>query len=107
MGDRVSISYKKDDEESATLYSHWGGFKFAQEALRHAKAVATKRQANREGTPLDRLEPATMLVDFIRASTKDMQAVKSDLYLPNPPDRGDNIDNGHFTINLDTMELEK
>ena len=37
MGDRVSISFKNGDEESVSLFHHWGGVEFPGMALKWAK----------------------------------------------------------------------
>jgi hypothetical protein len=108
MGDRVSISFKKSDEESVTLFAHWGGREFAEEALTYAREL--KRE--REGSvllPIDRLEPNTVMVDFIRELTSHMrkdQRVDGNFYLGIDEYSGDNSDNGHFTINLDALEFD-
>ncbi len=50
--------------------------------------------------PLGRLEPGTVMVDFIRALTKDCESVNSNYYLGKDDMDGDNSDNGHFTIDV-------
>lgn len=98
MGDRISISFKNGFNESVCLFSHWGGKEF----LEDAKQYVVDLEKEREGScnPIDRLEPETVMVDFIRYLTKDMKRVESDLYLGASQHDGDNSDNGHFTINL-------
>lgn len=98
MGARASVSFKKEDQESVTLFNHWGGEEFAQEA----KDYVNKLKAERTGSmmPLDRFEPETVMVDFIRHLTKDMPRVESSLYLGKDSTDGDNRDYGHTVIEL-------
>lgn len=99
MGDRVSVSFRKDGRESVSLFSHWGGVEFAAEAEAFARKLEKEKSGN-NFAPLDRLEPDTVMVDFIRHLTKDMERVESDLYLGKDSNSGDNGDNGHFIIDL-------
>ena len=102
MGDRISISFTKDGEESVALFSHWGGEEFhntARDYARHLKESVGTSVLN----PLDRLEPRTVMVDFIREITKDMSRVESNFYLGKNANDGDNSDNGHYTVDLDTI----
>jgi len=103
MGDRVSISFVKDDWESPTLFSHWGGIEFVEYALQYAIDLV-KRKKGTTVTPLDRLEPQTVLVDFIRHITKNEKEINSDLYLGRDFNDGDNSDNGHYQIILPDKE---
>ena len=99
MGDRVSVSFKNKGEESVVLFDHWGGREFAEKAADYAERLK-EEVGNKETQPLDRLEPNTVMVDFIREVTKDMERVVSGLYLGATPDDGDSSDNGHFTIDV-------
>ncbi len=105
MGDRVSISFRKGNEESVVLFSHWQGYGFAEKALDYADRLRDKNGNNEVIYPLDRLEPNTVMVDFIRHVTKDLRRVESDLYLASNQNEGDNSDNGHFVIDLDSIEI--
>ena len=106
MGDRVSISFKNGTYESVALFHHNGGAEFATEALAYAKELKAERGDSRI-MPLDRLEPDTVMVDFIRYITHDLNRVLSSLYLGKDGSDGDNSNNGHFVINLETMTLEQ
>jgi len=102
MGDRVSISFKNKDEESVALFSHWGGMSFVEIAQQYA-ADLKKSKEGKTLMPLDRLEPQTVMVDFIRYLFKEIVStdeVESNYYLGKDKDSGDNGDNGHFTIEL-------
>ena len=57
--------------------------------------------------PLDRLEPGTVMVDFIREYTKDLKIVNSNYYLAKSDEEGDNSDNGHWTIDLETGDTDE
>jgi hypothetical protein len=102
MGDRVSISFKTGKEESVVLFNHWGGKEFASEALDYAQDLMDIRTGEVE--PLDRFEPNTVMVDFIRHITKTMARVESSLYLGKDQNDGDNSDNGHFVILFDVKK---
>ena len=107
MGDRVSISFKNGNDESVTLCSHWGGYEFVKTAERYTRKLLKESKKNGESLPLDRLEPETVMVDFIREITKEEKRVDSDLYIVPTPNDCDNSDNGHFVIDLLTGEAEK
>jgi hypothetical protein len=102
MGDRASIQFKNGEDTSVVLFSHWGGRSFALAAQEYAtKLKENLHRRNMKGIcPIDRMEPQTVMVDFIRWLTKDMKLVESDLYLGKDELDGDNSDNGHFVIDL-------
>ncbi len=103
MGDRVSMQFVDNDGfKSVVLFSHWGGLAFVEKAKKYVENLKTwiKSRDSKVGMPLTRLEPNTVMVDFIRHFTKDMNRVESDLYLGIHEDDGDNSDNGHFEIKL-------
>ena len=106
MGDRASVSFKNTDGmESVTLFDHWGGRRFHQEAQEYAdKLIQEKAGDKRIRGPLDRLEAQTVMVDFIRYLTKDMDRVESGLHLGIDAQDGDNSDQGHKTILLSHKE---
>lgn len=102
MGDRISVSFKADQEESVVIFSHWGGMEFYQNAKNYVQSLKRHLKLT-EGPcsdPLGRLEPNTVMVDFIRHITKPLERVNGDLYLGKTANDGDNSDNGHFTIDL-------
>jgi len=103
MGDRVSISFVQGDWESPALFSHWGGIEFVEYALKYTIDLA-KRKRGKTFNPLDRLEPQTVLVDFIRHITKNEKEIDGDLYLGKDSNDGDNSDNGHYQIILPDKE---
>jgi len=98
----VSISFKQGDHESPALFSHWGGMSFVDEAKQylHELKAELKLKGGGEQMPIDRLEPGTVMVDFIRHITEDTDRVESSLYLGQTKDDGDNSDNGHYVIDL-------
>jgi hypothetical protein len=99
MGDRASIAFRKDQGESVTLCSHWGGMHFVREAKEYVKELKEERKGS-QVNPLDRLEPDTVMVDFIRHLTHKMKRVESDLYIVADESQCDNSDNGHHLIDL-------
>ena len=100
MGAKISIAFENGDDKSVTLFSHWGGKEFADEAKEYVKKL--KKEAKEAGStmPLYRLEPETVMVDFIRETTKQDKRVEHDLYLGKNENDGDNSDYGHFDIEL-------
>jgi hypothetical protein len=102
MGDRVSISFSDGREVSVVLFSHWGGMGFVKQAQDYIKELNEYIRTKPKGIsfPLDRKEPSTVMVDFIRHITKNEERIESDLYLGAIPEDGDNSDNGHFIIDV-------
>ena len=100
MGDRVSISFKKGREESIALFDHWGGTKRVEDAEAYV-AVLKAEVHGADPFPLDRLEPSTVMVDYIRHATTGLSRVRDTLYVGRDGEDGDNSDNGHHVINLD------
>lgn len=107
MGDRVSISFRNGKQESVVLFHHWGGKQFPQKALQYAKDLVAELESTKicVSEPLTRLEPETVMVDFIRYITKDKSRIMSSLYLGRDQNDGDNSDNGHFVIDLQNFEI--
>jgi hypothetical protein len=104
MGDRISISFETDGDESVVLFSHWDGLDFltkVKEYLIQLKEVIGDK--NKIMEPLDRLEPHTVMVDFIRWNFKSKSIIKSNYYLGKDKDDGDNSDNGHYIVHLDHL----
>jgi hypothetical protein len=100
MGARVSIQFEKDGRKSVVLCSHWGGKEFLHQAKEYAKELAIEIEPNKGLQPLDRLAPETVMVDFIRYLTKELERVKGDLYIVATTDECDNSDYGHHIIKL-------
>lgn len=107
MGARISIQFKNKnafggerEDKSVVLFSHWGGEEFAKKAKSYVKKLKSEVEKNDGVRPLDRLEPNTVMIDFIREITKGMDRVESDLYLGVSENDGDNSDYGHHIINL-------
>lgn len=99
MGDRVSIQFEKNGEKSVVLFSHWGGMEFVEHAKNYVNELI-KEVGTNETMPLERLEPETVMIDFIREITKEEKRIMSDLYLGATENDGDNGDNGHHIILL-------
>ena len=102
MGNRVSISFRNGEEESIALFDHWGGM----DRVAHAQEYVVdlkRRNGDSQVMPLDRREPGTVMVDYIREITQDMERVESSLYVGTMKDPmyGDNSDNGHHVIDLE------
>ena len=113
MGDRISIQFVDSQsqwrDESPVLFSHWDGLSLMSEAEAYldglveaaaSKAAAQGRDRLDSFDPLDRLEPGTVMVDFIRHITKRLDQVRGNYYLSPDEDQGDNSDNGHFRLDV-------
>lgn len=106
MGNRISIAFTKDGDESVALFSHWDGQSLVEEAKNYIKLL--KKFNEEQGSqvfPLNRMEPQTVMVDFMRHLLrkhydKEMR-VTSNYYLGRDGNDGDNSDNGHFKLELD------
>jgi hypothetical protein len=126
LGDRVSISFSKAwengkaRETSPVLFSHWGGMDLVNDAYAYVRELKNEN-AGAICNPLDRLEPGTVMVDFLRFLTarriayqqthpkqKDYYPrpfrIMSDFYLGCTDEDGDNSDNGHHDIKLEEVE---
>ena len=101
MGARISINFKNKDYKSPVLFSHWGGPEFLEDAKKYLEELKEKTKKYKRITPLSRMEPQTVMVDFIRHLTKDMEMVSGDLYLGSDEHDGDNGDYGHHEIDLE------
>lgn len=104
MGNCVSISFIKKDKyprESVSLFSNWQGLSLVKKARDYLKKLKSENKDNRQILPLDRLEPNTVMVDFIRYITEGKDRVKDDIYLGKDENDGDNIDKGHYQIDVD------
>lgn len=107
MGNRVSIAFRNNNDVSPVLFSHWGGIEFVDEAKKYVRKL--KKEAEKKSLekfcasePLYRLEPGTVMIDFIINCIKPNEngRVCSDYYLETDEKYGDNSDNGHFDIDL-------
>ena len=98
MGDRISISFRQGERESVSLFSHWGGLAFLEEARDYASQLIEEREGMIK--LLDRLDPETVMVDFIRHLTRKLKRVESNFYLGRNQVDGDNFDKGHHVIDL-------
>ena len=142
MGDRVSISFRQEQErwsspddkektteESPVLFHHRGGTDFPKFAFDWFKALRKHLKKNHTGSdPLTRLEPRNLMVQFINAirdeeafrlhhyenKTKDINGgtwsiddnlLSYSIYLGKTSNDGDNSDNGHYTIDVETGKM--
>jgi hypothetical protein len=100
MGDRVSISFRNGDMESVSLFSHWDGISFVERARNYIEKLKKRNPSKERCMPLQRMEPRTLMVDFIRDLTRDLKLVDSNYYLGTDHMDGDNSDNGHHVIDV-------
>lgn len=106
MGDRISISFVNNDEESVTLFSHWDGKDLLNGVKKYLDVLNNLDKKDKISDPLSRREPNTLMIDFIRFYLKDEPLhIEGNYYLGKTMDDGDNSDNGHWTINVITGEF--
>ena len=104
MGNKVSIQFKNNEDKSVILFSHWMGMslvKIAKTYLKDLNKWLKKRNSNIID-PIQRKEPNTVMIDFIRFLTDFLQLtrIEGDLYLSVDENDGDNSNNGHHIIDL-------
>lgn len=101
MGDRISIRFVNGTERSVVLFSHWDGESLKTFAEDYVSKLKTKVSES-DFSPLDRLEPNTVMLDFLLNLFKkeNLSEVRSNYYLGKDESDGDNSDNGHFDIDL-------
>lgn len=102
MGDRISVSFRRGSDTSVTLFSHWQGMDFVERAKKHVSMLKDEARKNGSCYPLDRLEVQTVMVDFISREVARGERVPSDYYIGATPHDGDNSDNGHWVVDLNT-----
>jgi hypothetical protein len=107
MGDRVSIQFQNGDDKSVVLFSHWGGMQEVALAKQYVKELKYEFKGSTMW-PLERMETGTVMIDYIvRYVSKMVQKnghIMSSYYLAASPAEGDNSDNGHWIIDLQTGE---
>jgi hypothetical protein len=102
MGDRVSISFYNNVAESVVLFSHQDGISLVDDACRYVQQLQEWARDVGPTNPLSRLEPATVMVDFMHGHIHctDGGRIESNFYLGHDGHDGDNSDNGHYRIDL-------
>lgn len=105
MGDRISVSFANGGDESVALFSHWDGEAMVTIAMDYLRSLNGYLKGKLEMDPLDRLEPNTVMVDFIRYLTKNFNGrVTHNYYLGKDSNDGDNSDNGHVLFLLERTQ---
>ena len=113
-------------EESPALFHHWGGTELPKVAFKWFKNVKEEIKLIKSigSDPFTRLEPRNLMVQLIGALarekwdqyttglTKDKKGVTKhstwmthSMYLGKDGNDGDNSDNGHYTIDVDTGKM--
>ena len=110
MGDRISISFVNGNRQSPAFFSHWGGTSLLDDVELYLNELREEisNLDHPNSLPLDRLEPGTVMVDFIRwiaeperrVDLTGRRRITSDFYLGKDSEDGDNSDNGHVEIDL-------
>ena len=113
-------------EESPALFHHWGGTELPHVAFEWFKKIKADIKTIKSigSDPFTRLEPRNLMVQLIGALarekwdqyslglTKDKKGVRKhdtwmthSMYLGKDGNDGDNSDNGHYTIDVDTGKM--
>ena len=110
MGDRVSIAFRNNirgqQQDSVVLFEHWGGIEAVEFAEQYAEELRAEAQEKGDVLPLYRMEPDTVMVDYIRVRlagsgvSNSWGRVTGNFYLEGSYKGGDNSDNGHHVIKL-------
>ena len=105
MGARTSIQFKNNKEISVAFFSHWDGKELMKDAIKYIEKLKKEKKSN-ISYPLERLEPSTVMVDFIRHTTKNLERVENNYYLGIDENDGDNSDYGHHIIDVNDPKWE-
>ena len=114
-------------EESPALFHHWGGTELPHVAFKWFKKVKVEAKKLSGSDPFTRLEPRNLMVQLIGTLAREkwdqykvypgsgIHGPKSykdhdtwmtySLYLGKDGTDGDNSDNGHYTIDVDTGKM--
>ncbi len=98
MGDRISIQFVNGADTSVVFFSRWDGLDLKQAVERYFNELSLRVKDHKISYPITRLEPNTVIVDFIRWYVKE--SIDSNYYLGRTQKDGDNSDNGHHIFNL-------
>jgi hypothetical protein len=115
MGDRISISFRNGKEESVALFSHSDGKTFLEivDSFLLTLTEVLHIGKHRDFYPLSRLEPQTVMFNFIvylqeQNGCNGCKFSYSNYYLGKDKTDGDNSDNGHYIIDLNkTTEVKE
>lgn len=106
MGNRISISFVNGEEESVAFFSHWDGEDLVANARTYLRELDKYLDGKKEVMPLDRLEPNTVMVDFVRWFTRNQGRVTNNYYFGKDSSDGDNSDNGHVRLYLKKTDTD-
>ena len=121
MGDRISIQFRKkadyigmkksknvEYDTSIAFFSHWDGKTLIKVVNTYAdglQAWLAKEGKDTVREPLHRLQPDTVMVDFIVWFGKTQEGrITGNYYLGKDANDGDNSDNGNWVYDLDEMD---
>jgi len=113
MGNRISIQFKKRNDLSGILYSHWDGMKLKERAKGYIRLLLTenildftKSGKHKMGMPLDRLEPDVVMASFISEIIGKGARLDSNYRVLENTDGCSLNDNGHHLIYIDNIERQ-
>jgi hypothetical protein len=107
MGDRISISFRNGERESITFFSHWNGRSLLEKVEEFYKELSDHLEGwDKWSVPLSRLEPDTVIINFIVWGLGDSLWIDSNYYLGKNQYDGDNSDNGHWVFDLQKGKWE-
>lgn len=106
MGNSISIAFRREESVSVALFSHWGGMELINHAKIYLKTLNSEIGAGgiERYCPLGRLEPESLIVDFIRYMSKGQERIADTYYLGKDGEDGDNSDNGHWEMDVKTSK---
>jgi hypothetical protein len=98
MGDRISISFKDDQEESIVFFEHHAGLRLKKDVEQFISELDKKYEKS-ENTPYTRREASAIMPVFI-GWYFSKYGIDYSVYLGKTQNDGDNSDNGHFVFDL-------
>jgi len=100
MGDRISISFKDEQEESIVFFEHHAGLSLKKDVEKFIKEIDEIHPKD-EHDPITRREASCVMPIFI-AWYAGEHGINYSVYLGATQNDGDNSDNGHFVFDLVT-----
>ena len=104
MGNRISIRFVNKGEKSVYLFSHWDGQYLIEQVGDFLREIKKTTDTEAGITPLDRLEPNTLMVNFIYWLLDKNGGIQTgNYYLATNESEGDNGDNGHYDLDVNMV----
>jgi len=111
MGNRISIQFRNEGQTSAVLFSHWEGESLKSSVSTYMawlrRILDARKDANEGSSPIDRKEASIVMLDFIRWYFNKENLIDGSFWIETSESHGDNSDNGHWILDLDTMKWSR